>query len=291
VALSRSTLERAALLVDRSGLPAELETALTSTGPDGTPERRGRRRELSVRTLLIGIALAALDNRELHLVRAQHILNNLTWKQCQALDIGDAEAAGMKKLTARQVSYLWCRIIEIFDPSPHFSPDAAKSLDAWTPDEPAADEPAADEPAAESGEGTKVEKPLFDPERLDLLQGVLDRIVEASCSTPTSLAAAPAPYAVDWTYVESWARRRRAKLAVPRPGCLLHVHREQVQDRSPSTTSTATSSTLLSVPAASAGTGVPYLAERITITPATADPQPTSSTWSVTWLPKTASTL
>lgn len=187
MALSRTTLERAALLVDRSGLAEELETALASTGPDGAPEKRGRPRALSVRTLLVGLAICALDNRELHLVRAREILANLSRTQARTLGIPDTEAARLASLTARQLSYLWCRIISVFDPSPHFSP-AAKDALAALPEDP---------------KDPENPKPPFDPERLDALQGVLDRIVEASLLDSDLPGRRTGSYAVDWTYVES----------------------------------------------------------------------------------------
>jgi hypothetical protein len=260
VALSRATLERAALLVDRSGLATELEAVLTSTGPDGTPERRGRPRRLSVRTLLIGIALTALDNRELHLVRAQHILNNLTWKQCQSLGLTQADTAGLKTLTARQVSYLWCRIVEVFDPSPHFSPDAATALNAWRPDEPTQDDDKTED------------KPLFDPERLDLLQGVLDRIIEASLLDSDIPGRHTGAYAVDWTYVESWARRRRSRSASPDPDAA-HIYIENKAKTGPKYRLYGYKLHAVIRTRAEGGDRVPYLAERITLTPASANPQ------------------
>lgn len=261
MALSQTTLKRAALLVDRSGLPEELEAGLTSTGPDGTPERRGRPRGLSVRTLLIGIALTALDNRELHLVRAQHILNNLTPKQRRALGIPKAEDSKLKTLTARQVSYLWCRIVELFDPSPHFSSDAAAALDTWTPDETTEDEPA---PSSS--------KPLFDPERLDLLQGVLDRIVEASLLDSDIPGRRTGAYAVDWTYVESWAKRRRASSPSPDPDAA-YIHIKNKTKTGPKYNLYGYKLHAVIRTRAEGGDRIPYLAERITLTPATADPQ------------------
>ena len=74
MALTATQLRRAAQLVDRSGLADWFENELTPEDASGVRERRGRPRVLSVRTLLIGIALAALDNRELHLVRVRAIL-------------------------------------------------------------------------------------------------------------------------------------------------------------------------------------------------------------------------
>jgi hypothetical protein len=253
VALSRATLERAALLIDRSGLAAELEAALTSTGPDGTPERRGRPRGLRVRTLLVGIALTALDNRELHLVRARETLANLTWKQCQALGLTKSETAGLKTLTARQVSYLWCRIVELIDPSPHLSPAAADALaqlpaDASTP------------------------RSSFDPERLDLLQGVLDRIVDASLLDAELPGRRTGSYAIDWTYVESWARLRRRTNPSPDPDAS-HMYIENKAKTGPKYNLYGYKLHALIRTRAVGGDRVPYLAERITLTPASAEPQ------------------
>ena len=113
MALSVTQLRRAADLIDRSGLAEWFDAQLASSGHPGRQERRGRPRLLSVRTLLIGLALAALDNRELHLVRVRQILNNLTWKQRKTLRIPDAEGAQLARVTDRQISYLWCRIVAV----------------------------------------------------------------------------------------------------------------------------------------------------------------------------------
>src|SRR5690606_1275081 len=142
----------------------------------------GRPRHLSVRTLLVGLALAAVDDRELHLVRVRKMLAGLRWGERRSLGIPKDEGAKLAALTDRQVSYLWCKIVALVDPSPHFSPELDDTADT------------------------------FDPLRRELLQHILDRIVEASLDDrPTST------YAVDWTYMPSWARLRRAGQPSPDP--------------------------------------------------------------------------
>lgn len=252
MALSRRTLKRAALLVDRSGLADELEAALRSIGPDGTPERRGRPRSLSVRTLLIGLAICAIDNRELHLVRVREVLSNLSSTQRRDLEIGDPEAKSLGGLTVRQLSYLWCRIISVFDPSPHFSPAAKEALEAR---------------AVDPGEP----KPIFEPERLDALQGVLDRILEASLLDAELPGRQTGSYAVDWTYVESWARRRSATRPSPDPDAA-HIYIE-TKGKNPKYNLYGYKLHALIRTRQESGDRIPYLAERITLTPATADPQ------------------
>lgn len=86
-----------AALVDGSGLAPAFEAGLTSIGPDGTPERRGRRRALAVRTLLIGIALTAIDSRELHLVRVRRILKALTWREHDILGISKSQVEAIEE--------------------------------------------------------------------------------------------------------------------------------------------------------------------------------------------------
>lgn len=253
MAVTAATCKRAALLVDRSGLPAELEKALRTLRPDGSVETRGRPRSLSVRTLLIGIALCALDNRELHLVRVREILQNLTPSQVRTLGIAVAEAKALKVVSDRQVSYLWCRVISVFDPSPHFSAAAREALDA-RPDDP------------------KNPKPIFDPERFDALQGVLDRILEASLFDSDLPGRRTGSYAVDWTYVESWAKRRKNTDPSPDPDAA-HVFLRKEAKYSPKHNLYGYKLHAFIRTRTVGGDRVPYLAERITLTPATADPQ------------------
>ena len=237
MALNVTQLRRAAQLVDRSGLPEWFEAELMSYDEDGEPERRGRRRLLSVRTLLVGIALAALDGRELHLVRVREILANLAWKERKTLAIPQDEGAGLTGLTDRQVSYLWNKMVALVDPSPHFSPELDDDLDA------------------------------HDPDRQELLQGVLDCIVEASLDGRTTSV-----YAVDWTYMPSWARLRRAKAPSPDPDAN-HIRYENKAKTGPkynifgyAVHAVVRSRTLDQE-------RIPYLAERITLVPAATDPQ------------------
>lgn len=251
MALTRSVLRRAALLVDRSGLAGELDDALFTT-EDGSRQTRGRPRALSIRTLLLGLALCAIDNRELHLVRARQILSSLSHTDCRILAIPAEEASRLGHLTDRQVSYLWCRIISVVDPSPHFSKEAKKAHDALD---------------TEPGEP----KPVFEPARLDALQSMLDRLLEASLLDIDLPDRQTKTYAVDWTYVESWARLRRATQPSPDPDAS-HIY---ITARSGNPKYNIYGYKLHAViRTRKPGQGrVPYLAERITLTPANVDPQ------------------
>lgn len=180
-------LRAATRLIDRSGLADFFDARLARVKPNGDPDRRGRPRVLSVRTLLIGIALAAIDDRELHLVRIRRVLGGLSSGQADTLRIPRSEAARLAKLTDRQVSYLWCRMIDLIDPSPHFAHRQLASLD---PD----------------GRAAELAR------RETMLQEVLDRIVEASLDGDRT-----GSYALDWTFLPSWAKRRPRHKPSPDP--------------------------------------------------------------------------
>lgn len=237
MALSVTQLRRAADLIDRSGLAEWFDAQLASSGHPGRQERRGRPRLLSVRTLLIGLALAALDNRELHLVRVRQILNNLTWKQRKTLRIPDTEGAQLARVTDRQISYLWCRIVTTVDPSPHFSPHLDKDANG------------------------------FDPERRQMLQAVLDRILEASLDDRTT-----STYAVDWTYMPSWARLRRAGQPSPDPDAN-HIRYENKAKTGPKYNIYGYAVHAVVRTRAPGQEPTPYLCERITLAPAATNPQ------------------
>ncbi|MCB0950255.1 MAG: hypothetical protein KDB44_13460, partial [Mycobacterium sp.] len=66
-------VRRAEAVVDRSGLVSELEDLLRPRGPV-TGRSVGRPRDISVRTFLIGVLLAAGHGRNLHLRRVHHAL-------------------------------------------------------------------------------------------------------------------------------------------------------------------------------------------------------------------------
>src|SRR5690606_19361458 len=128
-------------------------------------------------------------------------------------------------------------IVATVDPSPHFSPHLDKDANG------------------------------FDPERRQMLQAVLDRILEASLDDRTT-----STYAVDWTYMPSWARLRRAGQPSPDPDAN-HIRYENKAKTGPkyniygyAVHAVVRSRTLDQ-------SRIPYLCERITLVPAATDPQ------------------
>ena len=82
--------------------------------------RAGRPRQLSIRTLLIGwllVADTASGDDEMLLNRVHRKLTSI--HHAPARRLGITNAAG-RTITLRQVEYLWRRIINTVDGSPHF---------------------------------------------------------------------------------------------------------------------------------------------------------------------------
>jgi hypothetical protein len=93
------TLPRIALLeeiIDAAGIDTALEAAM----PSG-----GRPRQLSVRTLLVGMLAAAADNRPAHLTRVHHALVDLDDGDRRRLGVDIDWRRGPHQLSYRQVEY------------------------------------------------------------------------------------------------------------------------------------------------------------------------------------------
>jgi hypothetical protein len=83
-------------IIDRSGIPARIEALL----PAGA-----RARQLSVRTLLTGMALALADGRPAHLTRVHAALTSLPAADQERLGVVQHARHGPHKLTYRQVEH------------------------------------------------------------------------------------------------------------------------------------------------------------------------------------------
>src|SRR5690606_3994270 len=161
----------------------------------------------------------------------------LRWGERRSLGIPKDEGAKLAALTDRQVSYLWCKIVALVDPSPHFSPELDDTADT------------------------------FDPLRRELLQHILDRIVEASLDDRTT-----STYAVDWTYMPSWARLRRAGQPSPDPDAN-HIRYENKAKTGPKYNIYGYAVHAVARTRAPGQEPTPYLCERITLAPAATNPQ------------------
>lgn len=102
----------------------------TPTRADGTPEVRGRKRVLSVRTLLLATATAALDDREMHVVRFAEIIRSWTRPERRRLGIPNAEATQLDTITDGQVSDLWHAVMFELNDSAHFAPAPVRQMKA-----------------------------------------------------------------------------------------------------------------------------------------------------------------
>ena len=91
-------------LLDRSGLPDRLESELASVR-----DVRGRRRELSVRALLLALLLLASEGRP-HLVRVAPLLNGLPVADRRRLGVDRAGG-----VTMRQVQALYDQLCSLLD--------------------------------------------------------------------------------------------------------------------------------------------------------------------------------
>lgn len=90
----RTTLERLEAIVDRSGIAPRIEALL----PVGA-----RRRQLRVRTLLVGMLLVAVDGRPAHLSRVREALLSLPEADQRRLGAIAEWKSGAHRLTYRQV--------------------------------------------------------------------------------------------------------------------------------------------------------------------------------------------
>lgn len=142
----------------------------------GISGRVGANRQLSVRTLCVGRLLLAqsaqVSDAPQFLDRLHHLLLSLHPRTRERLGVSEFRGGEeVRTVTLKQVRYLWHRLVEVLDPSPHFG---------------AADLPT-DERTA----------------RAQLLQSALDGLLAATL--PTDLAH-EGSLSIDSTYLDAWAR-------------------------------------------------------------------------------------
>jgi hypothetical protein len=107
-------LARLEQLVDTAGVCEQLEAQL----PVGV-----RPRQLSVRTLLLGMLLAASDGRPAHLTRVHQALTSLPESEQQRLGILAPTTTGLHRLTYRQIEYTFARVSRVLgNPTPDGTP-------------------------------------------------------------------------------------------------------------------------------------------------------------------------
>lgn len=99
-------------VVDDSGVAEQLDQLLADARTNGA----GRPGELPPRALLVGLVTLALLGQPLHLRRVAELLANLPHPVRQRLGI---IRDGGRRITERQVTYLFGRIRSELDPSPH----------------------------------------------------------------------------------------------------------------------------------------------------------------------------
>lgn len=101
---AQARLERLERIVDRSGVPERIE-ALLPTG--------ARRRQLRVRTLLLGLLLAACDGRPAHLTRVHRALTALPEQAQRRLGVVARWRAGEHLLSYRQVERTFALVARV----------------------------------------------------------------------------------------------------------------------------------------------------------------------------------
>jgi len=110
---AKAEVRRIEDLVDASGVVAVIEPLL----PCG-----GRRRVLSLRTLLVGIALATAGNSALYLIRVHQVLLALPAPTRRRLGVTWTDAHGRERhLTQRQVEHLYSALAALVDGSEYFA--------------------------------------------------------------------------------------------------------------------------------------------------------------------------
>jgi hypothetical protein len=112
---AKTSLERLECLLDSSGVACRIE-AMLPVGP--------RRRQLSVRTLLIGMLLAAQDGRPAHLRRVHAALISLPEAEQLRLSVIATWKSGEHLLTYRQIEYTFALIVRALSKE---EPDGAPS--------------------------------------------------------------------------------------------------------------------------------------------------------------------
>ena len=170
------TLPTLEAIVDASGV-AEMIEACMPTG--------GRPRQLSVRTLLIGVLLALGDDRPAQLTRVHAALVCLPAADRDRLGVTTTTGRGPHTLTYRQVERTFGTAVATIDPTP------VPSFAGVNTDDRQAHLGAAR--AAVDVEGCEQRLAAF-----------CDALVEAS--VPDQHKATSTSYAVDWTDHASWAR-------------------------------------------------------------------------------------
>ncbi|MBV9001175.1 MAG: hypothetical protein JO304_19110 [Solirubrobacterales bacterium] len=115
--MSATTVELARLerIVDTAGISEPIEALL----PVGV-----RARQLSVRTLLLGMLLVACDGRPAHLTRVHQALTALRESDQRRLGVLAPDSTGSHRLTYRQIEYTFTRITRALSKS---TPDGAPS--------------------------------------------------------------------------------------------------------------------------------------------------------------------
>ena len=184
-----ATLRRAEEVIDTSGLAETLETRLAEQRRSAA----GRRRAVTVRTLLVLLTATALAGHPLHLARVHEVAVSLPMATRRRLGITARRRTDT--VTVRQLGYLFNRIAAAVDPSPHFAgPDAADDT--------------ADERA----------------ERAAALQNVLDELLDATLPR-ADRDTHDGAYAVDATDLPAWARPRANAAASHDPDAGWYVKR------------------------------------------------------------------
>ncbi len=102
--LASADLARLEAIVDSSGVAGRIE-ALLAPGV--------RPRQLSVRSLLIGMLASQADGRPAHLRRVHEALVSLPGPECARLGVTTIWKSGPHVLTYRQVAYTFGRVVEV----------------------------------------------------------------------------------------------------------------------------------------------------------------------------------
>lgn len=147
----------------------------------------GRPRQLSARTVVLGLALALADHRPAHLAAAHRALSSLPVADRLRLGVARPGEGGLAEATYRQVSHTYAVMTRAIDPSPVPS---FKGI--------AEDDRAAHLERARAGIDAEA--------RTTRLHQVIDALVEASI--PEAYRSASSGLALDWTDHETWARPR-----------------------------------------------------------------------------------
>ena len=101
MSITATELARLERIIDTSGVCERIETLL----PTGV-----RRRQLSARTLILGMLIVAVDGRPEHLTRVHHALLALSEKDQKRLGILARWTGGWHQLTYRQIEYTFTRV-------------------------------------------------------------------------------------------------------------------------------------------------------------------------------------